>query len=142
MTVAAKPIFIDTNVLVYASVDSSPFHRAARKALEEAEGAGHQLWISRQVQREFLATLLRPRVSISVADVVNAVRAFERRFEIAEDGPLVTERLLALLASGFTSQIHDTNIVATMLVYGIDRILTNNPSNFAPFASYVTTLPL
>jgi hypothetical protein len=40
------------------------------------------------------------------------------------------------------NQVHDTNIVATMLVYGIRRILTNNPDDFAPFASVTTIVPL
>jgi len=142
MTVPARAVFVDTNVLVYASVDSSPFHEAARRAISKLEAAGVPLWISRQVQREFLATLLRPRVSISVPEVVNAVRLFEQRFRVAEDGPLVTEKLLGLVSGGFTSQIHDANIVATMLVYGIDRILTNNPSDFAPLSSHVTVLSL
>ena len=33
MTAAADPIFLDTNILVYASVDASPFYQAARAAI-------------------------------------------------------------------------------------------------------------
>ena len=39
-------------------------------------------------------------------------------------------------------QVHDTNIVATMLTYGIPRIVTNNPDDFAPFAALITIIPL
>jgi hypothetical protein len=64
------------------------------------------------------------------------------RYQVAEEGPLVTAQLLAFLEQGLSCQVHDTNIVATMLTYGIQRILTNNPDDFAPFASLITIIPL
>jgi hypothetical protein len=39
MTVAAEPTFLDTNILVYASVDSSSFDLAALTAITESRGA-------------------------------------------------------------------------------------------------------
>ena len=36
----------------------------------------------------------------------------------------------------------DANIIATMLVYGIERLLTHNTADFARFARYITVLPL
>jgi hypothetical protein len=38
--------------------------------------------------------------------------------------------------------VHDGNIVATMLVYGIRRLLMANPSDFARFAQPITVEPL
>jgi predicted nucleic acid-binding protein len=38
--------------------------------------------------------------------------------------------------------VYDVNIVATMQAYGIQNLLTNNPGDFAPFASIITILPL
>jgi predicted nucleic acid-binding protein len=43
MTVAAEPIFLDTNVLVYASVDASPFHVAALNAIDALEQSTVQI---------------------------------------------------------------------------------------------------
>ncbi|BAY37984.1 hypothetical protein NIES2111_23270 [Nostoc sp. NIES-2111] len=57
---------------------------------------------------------------------------------------LVTERLLTLMAeipSG-AKQVHDANIVATMLVYGIPKLLTHNTTDFARFSELITVLPL
>ena len=53
-------------------------------------------------------------------------------------------RLLALLLEVPTRgrRIHDANIVATMLVYGVRRLLTNNPDDFVPFAAFIDVLPL
>ena len=142
MTVAVKPVFLDTNILVYASIDTSPFHTAARDALTQLESAETPLWISRQVMREYLATLVRPSIPLPVAELVGAVRSFELRYHVAEDSPLVTAQFLSLLEQGLSRQVHDTNIVATMLTYGVQRILTNNPNDFTPFQSLITVVPL
>jgi predicted nucleic acid-binding protein len=142
MTVAAEPTFLDTNVLVYASVDTSPFHTAALSAIAILEHNNVQLWISRQVIREYLATLVRPHVGIPLVHLADAVRSFEMRYQVAEDSPLVTAQLLTLLEQGVSRQVHDTNIVATMFTYGLQRIVTNNPDDFAPFASLITIVPL
>ena len=76
-------------------------------------------------------------MTTAIADV----RRFQSVFEIAEDGPLVFERLLVLLAiypvAG--AQVHDTNIVATMLTHGIKRLLTFNAQDFRRFASEIET---
>jgi len=39
-------------------------------------------------------------------------------------------------------RIHDANIVATMLVYGVRRLLTNNTDDFVRFAAFIDVLPL
>lgn len=143
MTIAVvEPLFLDTNILVYATVDSSPFYDHARAAITSYESQGTPLWISRQILREYLATLIRPKIDIPIIDLTDAVRHFEMRFQVAEDGPLVTAQLLTLLERGYSTQVHDANIVATMLTIGVKRILTNNPNDFAPFASLITVIPL
>ena len=48
MTVVAEPTFLNTNILVYASVDASPFHAAALSAIAALEQQHVPLWISRQ----------------------------------------------------------------------------------------------
>src|SRR3954464_1633000 len=58
MTVVAEATFLDTNILVYASVDASPFHTAALSAIAALEQNHVPLWISRQVIRQYLATLV------------------------------------------------------------------------------------
>ncbi len=40
MTAAVEPVFLDTNILVYASVDSSPFYDRARAAITAYEANG------------------------------------------------------------------------------------------------------
>ncbi len=63
-TMADKAVFLDTNVLVYASVAEAPFHHIARERIQPLKNPETEFWISRQVLREYLATLTRPRVYV------------------------------------------------------------------------------
>lgn len=56
-----RPVFLDTNILVYASLIESPFHQATIEAIQSFYDAEVELWISRQIIREYLATLTRPQ---------------------------------------------------------------------------------
>ena len=62
-TMEDNPLFIDTNILVYANVVETPFHEQALAAINAAHEAGRTIWISRQVIREYLVTLTRPQVT-------------------------------------------------------------------------------
>lgn len=140
-------LFVDTNILVYAAVSQSPFHAEARRAIQAQQEAGVELWISRQVLREYLATLSRPQ-TFSIpqpSDVlIQDVRKLQDCFSIAEDGPAATSKLLELLQALPIGgkQIHDANIVATMLANDIRTILTHNAGDYARFAGIITVLPL
>lgn len=142
-----SPVFIDTNVLVYAAVEDSPFRRLAWQAVEACSASSSPVWISRQVLREYLATMTRPHPDVPAIPVVTTVRQvlhFESRFRIAEDGPTVTKNLLMILQNVPVSgkQVHDANIVATALAYDIPCILTNNASDFNRFSNLIEIIPL
>jgi predicted nucleic acid-binding protein len=53
------------------------------------------------------------------------------------------DRLVALLGAhlGAGRQVHDTNIVATMLEHGIYRLLTFNAADFRRFAGIIQLEP-
>ena len=55
----ARAVFIDTNALVYASVVESPFCQRVRGLLKRLEAGASELWVSRQIMREFLAQRTR-----------------------------------------------------------------------------------
>jgi predicted nucleic acid-binding protein len=132
---AGSAVFLDTNVLVYLTFAHFPLHAAARRHIAELERLPVWFWISRQVLREFLAVTTRPGflaplppVSFLAATLVG----FESRFEVAEDDSNVTALLLQLVEKPGAQgrQVHDANIVATMLRYGIQYLLTHNTSDF------------
>jgi predicted nucleic acid-binding protein len=122
MTTAVDSVFVDTNVLVYANVATAPSHQVALDALTEMHATGVQLWISRQVIREYVATLARPQ-TFAIPDfttVAADVEYLRARFEVADDTHAVTDRLLELVREVAVGgkQVHDANIVATMQAYG------------------------
>src|SRR5580658_2142698 len=57
---SGSAVFIDTNILVYASFPGTPFYYAARARLGGLERDGVLFWTSRQVLPEFLASTTRP----------------------------------------------------------------------------------
>ncbi len=135
-------MFIDTNVLVKSRVTGAPDHAAARASLERAFRDPEPLRISRQIMREYLAVVTRPQtwpVAIPREEALEDVSRLVGSFEILEDGPVVTELLLTLCreipAGG--RQIHDANIVATMLAYGERRLLTFNPADFRRYGDRI-----
>lgn len=138
VTTVASPYFVDTNVLIYATVGAAPLHQEARAALDEARRTDHDLWISRQVLREYIATVTRPQSymrPLPIAAVQAAVVRFQADFLIAEDSSAVTAQLLGLLATVPCGgkKVHDANIVATMLAHDIYTLITANTADFVRF---------
>ena len=73
MATGSDPIFVDTNVLIYANLALSPFHSAAVATLQALAADGAQIWISCQVLREYLASMTRPGTltgAVPAADLV------------------------------------------------------------------------
>ena len=131
-------MFIDTNVLIKARFLEAPDHDVARQRLSLALQEPEALRISRQVVREYLAVVTRPQswpVAIPREEALDDASRLLGSFEVLEDGPIVTESLLALCREVFVGgrQIHDANIVATMLAHGERRLLTFNISDFRRF---------
>ena len=92
-------MFIDTNVLVNSRILEAPDHHIARSRLERAFRESEPLRISRQVVREYLSVVTRPQiwaVAIAREDALDDANRLISSFEILEDGPLVTESLIAL----------------------------------------------
>ena len=128
-------MFIDTNVLIHARIREAPEHPIARARLERAVRDSEPLRISRQVVREYLAVLTRPQTWLVPLPREEALASASRLlsgFQVLEDGPAVTDTLLALCREVPVggSQIHDTNIVATMLAHGERHLLTFNTADF------------
>jgi predicted nucleic acid-binding protein len=150
MTTAAaapEPVFVDTNVLVYAAIPAFPLHVDAKTRLTGLEANGAPLWISRQTLREYLSALSRPSTytpPIPMTSLIADVSTLLSRFQVVEDGPAVTSALLTILAAVTCGgkQVYDANIVATMTTRSIRRLLTHNVSDFVRFSTWVDILPL
>jgi len=135
-------MFFDTNVLVRARFEAAPGHATARRRMQEAGESGELLRISRQVVREYLATVTRPQrwsPPVQMDAALEHVAALEDRFEILEDGPGVADMLKQLCREVPVAgkQVHDANIVATMLAHGEHRLLTFNGRDFRRYGTRI-----
>jgi len=145
---SAGPVFVDTNVLLTASVPARPGHRLALAVVDEWPGRGVQPYTSGQILREYLVVATRPPAANglgldSVSAVAN-VTAFRERLTLLDEDERVADRLRELLVRVPCrgKRIHDANIVATMLVHRVRRLLTSDPDDFARFSKHVETLGL
>jgi hypothetical protein len=80
----------------------------------------------------------------TITTLSQAIRQFEGVFKIADEDGTVTTLLLDLLKSRTIQgrQVHDANIVATMLRYGIQWLLTHNTADFTRYTPDIQLLPL
>jgi predicted nucleic acid-binding protein len=142
-----KKIFIDTNVLVYANWDTSPFHVESMAALSGLAGHYDSIWINRQVIREYLKVMslvMLKNGHVDYAQLQSDISRFTANFNVAETNHATTARLLTLIEETATSgkQVYDANIVTTMLAYDVDFILTHNVADFKRFSHLITVVPL
>ena len=139
-------MFVDTNVLVAARFLTAPDHRAARAALERL-GDREPLRLSRQVLREYLAVVTRPQAwtrPLAMPDALDDVHRLSSALEVLEGGSRVMDVLVELCGAVQVGgkQVHDANIVATMLAHGERRLLTLNTSDFRRYGGRIELVPL
>jgi uncharacterized protein len=133
-------IALDTNLLVYAHHQASPFHQAARATLTEVLGRV-SVGLPWPCLHEFISVVTQRRIwtdpfttaeaCASIAHLIRAPRAV-----VLSEGADHLERLqaLALPAQIQGGQVHDARIAAICLSHGVaelwscDRDLSRFPS--------------
>lgn len=147
MPVADRAV-LDTNVLLAATDEARPEHDEALAALNVWPASGVVLYTSGQILREYLAVATRPTeqngLGLERPDAVANARALRQRQYVLSEDRKVSDGLLELLevvqCSG--KQVHDANIVATMLAHGVDTLVTMNVGDFARFGDRVNVVRL
>lgn len=139
--------FLDTNILLRRMIEQAPLHQEAKQLVQDQYKAHVELWISRQVIREFIVQVTRPQSfmrPITMEELDFQLRTMRTVFNTADETEAVTTQLLALMKAVPTGgkQVHDANVVATMLAYGIDTLLTTNVEDMKRFAGRITILSL
>lgn len=125
-------LFLDTNILVYLSDEESKFHKEVLSQFETLQGK-YDLWISRQVLREYAVVVTRSAVNgFSADELIDDLNKWISFFHIADETEEVTEALKKLIKKYELKgkRIHDANIVATMIVNDIKLICTVNENDF------------
>ena len=133
-----KRCMVDTNVLIHSTVSSSPWHHEARNWLAELVDKGVELCITPQIIREYLVVLTRGGVferRFTPSEVLNELEAILPTFSLLHE---TEEQLFCLLDLIRRYQVrgkavHDANIVASMIVHGVRRLVTYNHHDFQQF---------
>jgi predicted nucleic acid-binding protein len=147
-TPVADRAILDTNVLLAATDEAREDHEDAIAAINLWPASGVVLYTSGQILREYLAVATRPvdrnGLGMGQPDAVANVRALRTRLNLLAEDVKVSERLLELLETVECAgkQVHDANVVATMLVHGIDTVVTRNVDDFVRFGHQVHVVGL
>ena len=141
-------IAVDTNILVYAHREDSPFHEPAVKRIAElAEGSAP--WsIPWPCVHEFLAIVTHPRIYAPPTPLPRALDQVAAWLESPTLALLAESEeywpvLQALLAKGRIGgpQVHDARIVALCRQHGV-RELWSADRDFSRFAGLAVVNPL
>jgi uncharacterized protein len=141
-------IAVDTNILVYAHREDSPFHNpAAHRISDLAEGSA--TWsIPWPCVHEFLAIVTHPRIYAPPTPLLRALDQVDAWLEsptlvlLAESGdhwPVLRKILSRSRIAG--PQVHDARIVALCLQHGV-RELWSADRDFNRFAGLTIVNPL
>jgi toxin-antitoxin system PIN domain toxin len=138
-------IAVDTNILVYAHREDSPFHEAAfRRVAELAEGPA--TWaIPWPCLHEFLAIVTHPRICAPPTPLDRALDQVDAWLESPTLAESTTHwpTLRTLLAGGRIAgaQVHDARVAALCRQHGV-RELWSADRDFSRFAGLAVVNPL
>ena len=140
--------FIDTNVLVYAADQTSPFHEPSRSLRDQGVQGEIALGISPQILMEFFAVVTNPKRVQNPRSPGEAIAEIEKYIQSPQihklhPGPDILERSVALLKKYQVSQqeVFDLQLVATMLSNNVKRIYTYSQNHFAKFTEIEVLTP-
>ena len=141
-------IALDTNILVYAHRQDSPFHAVALETIATL-GNGKAPWaIPWPCLHEFLSISTHPRIYSPPTPIDTALAFLENWLEspslvLLAEGPthLSTLAKLARRAKLAGPKIHDARIAALCLAHGVDLLYTAD-RDFSVFPELKTKNPL
>lgn len=139
-------IIIDTNILVYSKIKSNPFYQITFNKFFELF-VDNQIFLSRQIIREYLSVMTKPdnlKYPISIQDLIKDIIYFKENLIILDENEKIMSNLLDLIVAYNVKgkQIHDANIVATMLANNIKNLFTHNVKDFERFSSLINIIHL
>lgn len=142
-----EAVFLDSNVLIAASVEEHPSHAIASALIERLATAGAITYVSPQVCREFLSVMTRAPVAgiaFSTVEALEVLGGWLVESSLLDESGDVVGELLRLVARYDVKgkQVHDANVVATMIANRVSRLATLNLSDFRRYEDLLTLEPL
>ena len=130
---------VDTNILLRRQDAQHAQFQAADGAVIRLQDQNERLCVARQNLIEFRNVASRPLdkngLGLRPAAADSELDEAEREFDVLAEDNLVYVVWRQLIAAKGVSgkQVHDTRLVASMLVYGITHLLTFNGADFRRF---------
>jgi predicted nucleic acid-binding protein len=136
---AGTPWLIDTNLLIRWVQPADPGFHLVRTSTNRLKTLGGVCCYTSQNLGEFWNTLTRPAdrngYGLTSQEADRHAKAIEKQFDLLLDDPAVHLIWRRLLVDHQVSgvQVHDARLVASMLVHGVQRILTFNTRDFVRY---------
>ncbi|HUK18566.1 MAG TPA: TA system VapC family ribonuclease toxin [Bryobacteraceae bacterium] len=141
-------IALDTNILVYAVREDSPWHRAAYECVRQIAEGGRPWAIPWPCLHEFLAVVTHPKIYKPPTPLTDAILQLDYWLEsptvrLIGEAPGYWEHLKPLLIAGKIAGplIHDTRIAALCRAHGVREIWTAD-RDYSRFAGIPVCNPL
>ncbi len=139
-------VFIDTNILIYAKIKNNPLNELVSNKLKDLLRF-NKFCISRQIVREYLSTMTKQKTiepNINKFAIINDINNIVNNFIVFNESKATTEILFELIKVFDVGgkQIHDANIVATMLENNIKDLFTHNVKDFERYKELINIIPL
>jgi toxin-antitoxin system PIN domain toxin len=141
-------IAVDTNLLVYAHREDSPFHQAALTAMLDLAHSGRRWGIPAACAHEFVAITTHPRIYLPPTPLPKALAAVEVWLneggaELLSEGPGYWDilRAISIKAAVHGPMIHDARVAACCLHHGVTELWTAD-RDFSRFPTLRTRNPL
>ena len=135
-----SPVFLDSNILVYAVNEKSPYYAGARAIFDVINKGELRVCLSPQVLGEFYAVITNPRKlerALSPQEAAGVVERFLSSNAVLKLYPQKSTLGLTLkLVKHYQIKaldFFDAQIVATMLDNGVTTIYTVNEQDLAKF---------
>ncbi|MBN3950282.1 MAG: PIN domain-containing protein [Nostoc sp. NMS7] len=138
----------DTNILLRFISPSDPNHILVRDAIYSLLQKGEEICYTSQILGEFWNVCTRPTTArsgfgLSIEETDQRAQVIERYFNVLPDSAAVHTQWRRLVVDYRVSgvKVHDTRLVAAMLVHGLTHILTFNISDFARYSKITAVNP-
>ena len=141
-------IAVDTNILVYAHREDSPWHGIAIERLTDLANSGTPWAIAWSSMHEFLAIVTHPKIYVPptpLATALEAIRAWQESpgLRLLGEGSGYFETLSKQAIKGKIKgpKIHDARIAAVCLHHGVKKLWTAD-RDFSSFPDLACENPL
>jgi predicted nucleic acid-binding protein len=140
-------VLIDTNILLRLAQPRHSQYPVASAAVAGLRKQNSDLCLAPQNLVEFWAVATRPLANngleMTSAAVAGEIRKLRRLFHLLEGVPGVADTWERLVGKHLVlgKQAHDANLVATMLVHGVYRLLTFNGDDFKRYQGITVLNP-